>query len=680
MTPLSDLVNRYVADDELKKATDLIEKNFRTNPNASSDLWAEYSDYMVWQKRENEIWNTLDSYYLRFKSKNNADLSRKIHTISDYPSNVDRKKWLNRQLDWNTKDVEVLEEYVDYFNTSDNTTAIRKVLKQLVALRPNSKNTKLYISHVIDTNTDDIVEELMTINSCDPNYLNLASSIAWAFADNLRFDKALEWEKCAKGINKETKDFWTISSTNFEKMKDKDYPYYIALLLANNPRKATQELKGKQSCSKDLQHMSAKIAKSFAAYSMFKRALQWAECTDDIAMIDKMNWQYETNSIAALKQDYTAYIAANPEDYDVSSLMATLLLYEGQVEESARIAFRIPTEKINKKYRRSLNEEVKSLDFADQLIIFRKFADLLDDDVREEITKNMRQERGAAISFESFSINDKFDPTAITNKLSYSNHNANGDMHTFTLAQSTLNKINGFSSRPSNIGHDLMGVEYQFTKKSSKKYKYTLRGRVERDNFGDFFFQGMANLNFAKKKKFTAYQLDVFPVQTGPGYTLGIYRIQFNGYKEMPINKKLKPILALESNYYTDDQNDHTLVGRFEYQLIGLNKFKLSPMIEGAGGIGTIDRKSGFPYWMAKNRILGGAGAFLVLGSEKSKFNLQADFGLFMEKDEPNFERYIGNASYKIKDFTKINLNYEFYTIKNFFSNVIQFGLSYNFK
>ena len=680
MTPIIDLVNRYVADGELKKATDLIEEHFKANPNASSDIWKEYATYMVWQEREKEIWVSLNKYYLRFKSKNTADISRKVQIITGYPNEIVRKQWLTRQIDWKTGDTTVLREYVDYFNTPENHKRIRGVLKQLVSIQPNSKNAILYVNHLIENKYEDVIDELLVLKPCDEAYNELASTIAWTFAESLRFDKALEWEKCAKGINKETKDFWILNSSNFEKMKEKNFPYYMALLLANDTRKAVKELKKEKGCSKELRHLSYKIARSFADYGNYKKALQWAECADKITIMDKMSWLYETNNIEELKKNFSKYIVNNPKDYQARSFMATLMLYEGQVNESARIAFSIPSDKIDEKYKRALNKEVKSLDLKDQLEIFKKYGDLLDAEIGEQIAKNMRQEKGSSISFGSFSVNDKLNPTAISNKLSYNTHNANGDMHSFSVVQSAMYKLDGFKKRKANVGHDLMGLEYQFTKKTNKKYKYALRGRAERDNFGDIFFQGMANLNYSKKKNFTAFQLEAFPVQTGPAYSLGIYRIQFNGYKEMPIGKKTKTVIALESNYYTDNENDHTLLGRLEYNLIGFTKFKMSPFIEGAKGIGSRDRKSGYPYWMAKERIFGGAGALLVLGSEKSKFNLSADIGLFIEKDEPNFERYIGTMSYKISDYTKLNIGCEFYTIENFFSNVIQFGLSYNFK
>ncbi|WP_291864627.1 DUF2194 domain-containing protein [Maribacter sp.] len=680
MTPMADLVNRYVVDGELNKATDLIEENFKTNPNASSDIWLEYAEYMAWQKRENKVWKELNSYYLRFKSKNNADISRKVNDIVGYPNDAERKVWLTRQIEWKSKDINVLSEYVDYFNTKPNHKQIREVLKKLVTIQPNSKNSKLYINHLIDNDYEDLVEELLVLNPCDKDYKELATIIAWTFADNLRFSKALEWQKCASNIDQETIDFWTMSSSNFEKMKKKNFPYYIALLLANNPKKATQELKSNKSCSKELKHLATKIAKTYADYGNYKKALEWAECTDEITIKDKMSWLYEVKDISGLKSTFTRYIARNSKDHEIRLFMATLLLYEGEVKESAKVAFSVPSEKINEKYKRALNKEVKNLELKEQVEIFRQYGDLLDLEIGEQIAKKMRQERGSSISFGSFSINDKLKPTVLSNIVNYNTHNANGNMHSFSVTQSTMFKLNGFPSNNENIGHDLMGLEYGFTNKSNKKYKYALRGRVERDNFGDFFFQGSAGVNYSKKKNFTAFQLDAFPVMSGPGHSLGIYRIQFTGYKEMAIGKQIKPILSLESNYYTDKENDHMLLGRLEYKLIGLDKLKFLPLIEGAAGIGSTDRKSGYPYWMAKERVYAGAGALVVLGSEKSKFNLTADFGMFMEKDEPNFERYTGNMSYKITDFTKINAGYEFYTIKNFFSNVIQFGLSYNFK
>ena len=51
-----------------------------------------------------------------------------------------------------------------------------------------------------------------------------------------------------------------------------------------------------------------------------------------------------------------------------------------------------------------------------------------------------------------------------------------------------------------------------------------------------------------------------------------------------------------------------------------MTDLKLSPLIEGAYTVGTIDRRNGFPYWMADKRLYGGGGIALTLGKRKAAF------------------------------------------------------------
>ena len=153
----------------------------------------------------------------------------------------------------------------------------------------------------------------------------------------------------------------------------------------------------------------------------------------------------------------------------------------------------------------------------------------------------------------------------------------------------------------------------------------------------------------------------------------------FNAYKEIPLDKRFLHILGLESNYYTDGEYDTTLLGSLKYSLFKQTKFQFGPLLETALGRGSIDRRLGYPYWLAKKRIYGGGGAQLTLGNEETKFKLITDFGIFAESEQPNFERYTGTLSYRLADYTSLNGSFEVYTIKNFYSNVFRLGLQYKF-
>jgi len=146
------------------------------------------------------------------------------------------------------------------------------------------------------------------------------------------------------------------------------------------------------------------------------------------------------------------------------------------------------------------------------------------------------------------------------------------------------------------------------------------------------------------------------------------------------LTKNWKQSASFEADYYSDEHADFIIIARSEYRIFESELFNIAPLIEAAYGLGTINRRDSYPYWIASKRTYGGGGLSLGLGTEKSTFQMLADASIFREVGQPDFERYTGSLSYRIKDFTTINAGFEVYTIDNFYSNVFQLGMVYNFK
>lgn len=163
------------------------------------------------------------------------------------------------------------------------------------------------------------------------------------------------------------------------------------------------------------------------------------------------------------------------------------------------------------------------------------------------------------------------------------------------------------------------------------------------------------------------------------GYVLGIYHTKLTNYNEFVSSSALKQIVFFEGNYYSDNEMDGTILLRSEFAGVKMKDFRLSPLVEIAYTLGTIDRRNGYPYWMDDNRLFGGGGISLKIGSEKTKFSAMADASIFAEDNEASFQRYTGNLSYRIKNFTTIKARYEIYTIKNYYSNVFGLGMVHHF-
>jgi len=680
LLPLSQNVEELVAEGKLKAATDLLELKISENAKLTRQQWEDYATYMVWQKRGKEVWPVLEKYYQKNKSKRVVSISRSISKVADYATKRTRENWLTRHISWRTNDLEILNEYVDYFSVPERKTRVLTVLKKIVALNPNKKNVKKYLDHLLEGEFDGLVLELNTIKPCDKKYRAQATTIAWAYADNLKFDKALQWQKCSSDIDKETVNGWLIYSTEFEKLKHTDYPLYLELLLAKDSKRALGELHSKEPCvDSTLEHLAAKIAYAYEEYKMYREALAWSECDKDVKITAKLSWLHQLKEYKKATQLYENHIIVNPEDYGTKVFMSILMLYQGDVKSSVEITKALPKGIDKTELREQINKELKNLSIKDQREILNQTTDLVYSHVRKDVSRNIRLEEGNSVSMNGQATYDKFDPASITNILSYNMYDKKYNVHSVSATQSTMYPINGVTNAE-NIEHNLFGLEYRFKNVSGKKHRFWASARLEKDNFNEFFYQFGTELNYTKEKQFTSYQLNFYPVRTGPGHSLNLYQAEFNNYNEFSLSKRFTQIFALQGNYYTDNELEAIVLGRTEYNMVNQKKFKLGPLLEAVYSRGTSDKTNGYPYWMAESRVFGGGGLNLVVGDEKSRFNLTADAAYFIESAEPNFQRYTGNLAYRIFNFTTLRAGFEIYTLENYYSNVYQLGLVYDFK
>jgi len=300
--------------------------------------------------------------------------------------------------------------------------------------------------------------------------------------------------------------------------------------------------------------------------------------------------------------------------------------------------------------------------------------------LRKDISESARREKGNSVSTNSYAINEQFRPSTLSNIVSFNIYDKGLNVHSFSGTQSSMFRLNFTSENNVNTDRELFGFEYRFKRAETKKFGYFARARLERDNESQTYYQLGLGSRLKREKSLNLLGLEYFPVRSGPGHILDIYRTQLANYNEFQFTKKVKQILSLEGNYYTDDQADFILLSRTEYLLFESSLFRVSPLMEVAYGLGTIDRRDSYPYWMAEKRTYGGGGFALNIGSETSAFQMIADASIFGEVGQASFERYTGNLSYRVKDFTTINAGFEVYTIENFYSNVFQLGMIYNFK
>ncbi|MDO6604152.1 DUF2194 domain-containing protein [Arenibacter palladensis] len=680
LAPLTVKIDKLVAEDKLMAATNIVEKLMGEGKPISDDIWLTYIKHMMWQQRESDIWNFLEKLYKLNPSKQVADLSRKTHAKTNYPTLLLREKWLTRQIEWGSADKEVLQEYVDYFNTANHKEIIFMVLKRRAKMEPTPINTSQLVAHLIDNNNENLVSELNNIEPCDENYLKLSTSIAWAYANNFRFDKALEWAKCSDGIEEESMNYWLANSQNFEKLKTIDFQLYLEVLLSNDKKTAFAELQKIKPCDTAYTKYATLIANTYSDFGIYDKAIKWAQCSEDITIFSKLNWWYELKDYPSLQQEYRKYIRYNPQDYKTQLQMASLYLYQSDINSALEILEKVPNEIHDPKLHEQINLDVLNLESDYQRRILENYGKYLDVEKRNAVKKKLRQQEGNSVSTNTSVINDKLDPNTLSNIISLNVYDKKFNIHSFSGTQSLMYQINSVSDTIGNSQRNLIGVEYGYKSNTSKKSILTARARLERDNENKLYYQLGAGAIFNNDEKFNSVNLQYYPVRNGPGHVLGINRVQLENYNEFKFGRQWRHVFSFESNYYTDDQADATLLVRSEYAIAKGDKFRFSPLAEVSYTLGTIDRPQGFPYWIASDRLYGGGGIAIIIGEETGNFYFNADASIFEVKNDESFERYTGSLTYRIKDFTQINAGFEVYTIKNFYSNVFQLGILYNFK
>ncbi|WP_282075788.1 DUF2194 domain-containing protein [Maribacter aquivivus] len=679
MVPLKQKIDRLVVEEKTEEASNLMEKLFKDNKFINSQQIVTYAKSMEAQGKTDQLWSQLNELYLKNPSSSYADFSRNISSVSHYPSPTVKKMWMERQMEWGQNDVSILKEYYDNFNTDYNTEIIEQVLEVLYTIEPTEQNKFAYYEFLAKSNDEDLIKKLDNIEPCSFVNRDLATSISQVYADKLNFEKADQWQKCGN-ISPEIVKEWKEKTRTIESKKFTDFEYYARYLLVNDPDKAVQELRDIETCRPDLVRLSKNIALLFAEYTQYQKALDWSTCTNTIPVAKLLDWNLEFANGRYLNKVYANHIEKNPRDYNTMSHMAKLLLLKGDVNGAGEIAMKIPPSKIDPDFKIAFNNEVKAESDEKQSLYISKFKVLMDDAIVKKSEVEARKKKGHSIGLTSTAIADEFNPTLFNNAFDFGFYNKKLDFHQFSIVQGTAYSVLKDTIVPNDIGRDLLGVAYLYKKESNEKSPFYVGAKVELDNFNKIFFHFKTGIDFIGDTSKSSLALKAHPVTTGPGYDLNIYDIQVKATQEFEYSSNLNHEFYIKADYYTDSQYYAIGGTRVEYNLLNLDKFKLGPLVEGAYGVGSEDRRNGFPYWLTEDRLFAGGGLQFQLGNDDSDFNLKSDFSLFAEQDEDSFQRYEGELSYRIKNFTTINLNYSYFTIDQFFSNAVQLGIQYNFK
>lgn len=597
----------------LKLEIETLKQQMLSEANINPEIWNKYTKYMNWDEKGKTVWELLETHCIKYPTPENIMYSVKLNTLTEYPTDAIKEKWMSEQIQITPNDVNLLNSYITNFYTPENQVKIKKILLHLLKIDNNFETYLFYLQFLLTYEPNNALIELKTI-SPDIKYKSLVEDICWLYVDSNEYKKAYEW-------------------------------------------------------------------------SFF---------TNNIDFATKMSWLIELKSYSFLESEFNKYIIENPDDTKSKALMSSVYFDIGKFNQAWILTNSLPEIPQKESLRANLNKEViyVATDLQEDLLL--NYPALFYEKVKQGLLRINRKQFGNFIEVKSSLESNRTDASALKNEISYNYHDKRKNLHSFATTFSKMYKVNFDIDDPDNTTHTIYGLQYQFNNPENfEKLQYWSRIRGEYSDFGKYYVQFGIGGNYAKNKKFTSVELNVFPSETGPSYSKNIYRAQGNAYHDANLFGVVNASISLEANYYSKSSASTVATISDSYQAsattkIGLDngeekKSKLIPFVEASVlkssiGKATVIPSSGYPYWMIENRFYAGGGLGWKFGKQESNFMSRVEAAWFYDDYSDEFKRFTGELFYQIFDFTALTTSFEIYSQSKFYSNIIQFGVKYNLK
>jgi hypothetical protein len=624
------------SDKKLKLEIAALKVKMLNTATIDSVTWNKYAKYLSWDDRAEEVWKMLEDHVTKYPSKGNVMYSKELDRIIGYPNDLVKEKWMSAQLLVTPNDKDLLNSYVANFYTDENQEKIKNALKSLLSVDTSKESYKNYIRHLLQYKPEEARAELADKKPTE-ELKEFATQIVWLFADNNEYQKAYEW----------------------------------------------------------------------------------SALSDEIDFVTKMNWLIETRQYKLLDKEYVKYISQNPDDYKAKALMSSVYHEMARFKDSWVTANSLPEGEDKAALRKILNKDVIYEEEAMQQDLIANHSELFYPDVLKSLVKDNRLKKGNYINLLSSLETNQSDNAIQKNELSYNFYDKKGNTHSIagTYNKYYKQELVGLNY-DNNFDNSLMGIQYKYTTAEREgKPQYWSRARVELNKASKGYYQFGIGLTSSKEKRFRSAELNLFPVETAPGVNQGIYQVRLNMYQDFYLFKFINTSISFEGDYYTngllsrdtivnkpidnperpiekkiytaldnqrytitdfDNSYGGSLTLRFMLDKGDERKSKFIPFLESQVSMGSRDLAVGYPYWMIRHRLYEGGG----LGWKLKLTNLESkiEAAYFLDDYSNNFQRYTGNISYQIFDFTALTAGVELFSQKKYYSNSVQFGIKYNMK
>lgn len=217
---VEDSVAWYVANENLKAATDMLRTRLESKYELDTTNFDEYALYLAYDERANEVWDFFEYVYWEMSEKLALDYVRYYLTKETYPSEELNELWLRRQIEADPGNMDLVKEYLKYFYSQEYEIQLQNMLYSLMENNESEESYALYIKYLIDFEPELVTDELKDKNPDQyPALQPMATTITYAFSDSGMIQEALAWSEFSDEIPIKTILQWWVDLEAYNKME-----------------------------------------------------------------------------------------------------------------------------------------------------------------------------------------------------------------------------------------------------------------------------------------------------------------------------------------------------------------------------------------------------------------------------------------------------------------------------
>ena len=682
--PYEIRLENLIGENKIAEAISLFDEALDLDYNFEVKIWQEYLNWTLWQKQPQLFWKSITKAIQKNTVLELQDFGFEQLLNIDNSDAESRAFWFEKALNSDLMySIKFLDAFIDQGVNDKNQQSFLFALEQRNKLLDSKKNQLEYVANLLAIKPKGYLIQLKDLEPCDEVYATISSGIAYAFSQAEYFEEALQWAWCNDEVDVQSKSEWLLALGRLDEVKKVNFGGYIEHLIINDSQKALLEIEQLEVCDKRIENLGMDVVYLFSNNNKLQKAIDWVNCVDAFNVQDLMTWQYELQAYEQLEKTYLTYITKNQNDVRTKVYMANLYLYRDLLMQAAEIVKEIPNSLAKRNLKNEINKQLLTQSPSYQFQFRAKYSDFFDERNQSKFSRSLRFLRGNDVSSNYNLFTDGTRNVLSEFSSSYTFDNAKNYKVSLGATKSTIYpfELGDDISLTDNEERKLFGITFDFYNLGDYTYDFSSSARLEKDQFDKLYFQFSFLLNQSKTAYFRSVQFDLYPVKTSQGYGQGIYQINAQVGHEFRLAPKLRFLSNLESNIYFDGEADFLSVNQMSYSIVNSDPEKVffGPLLEVSGGLGSVDYRRGYPYWMDDERFYFGGGLYAQWNID-NKFESNFLFARYKEQGEENFNSLISNISYKLPPYFELTSQVEFFTLEGYNSNNILLGLSYHFK